>query len=81
MACLYAAKYFVWCWLHQCNSVDQVVSSYSGWILKEPDHKNFVKTELTYLPPIPSKVTEFKTILNYMQYLQKLEEVNMPYVT
>ena len=81
MAFLYAAKYFVWCWLCQHDSSDQVVSSYSGWLLKERDNKNFVKTELTYLPPNPSKVTEFKTILNYMQYLQKLaEEVNMPYV-
>ena len=80
MACLYAAKYFVCCWLHQHNSLDQVVSSYSGWLLTEPDNKYLVKTELTYLPPIPSKVTEFKTILNYMQYLQNLEEVNMPYV-
>ena len=80
MACLYAAKYFVWYWLHQHNSLDQVVSSYSGWLLKERDNKNLVKTELTYLPPIPSKVTEFKTILNYMQYLQKLAEVNMPSV-
>ena len=84
MACLYAAKYFVWCWLRQkkqINSLDQVVSSYSGWLLKERDNKNLVKTELTYLPPIPSKVTEFKTICNYMQYLQKLaEEVNMPYL-
>ena len=81
MASLYATKYFVWCWLCQHNSLDQVVSSYSGWLLKEGDNKNLVKTELTYLPPIHSKVTEFKTILNYKQYLQKLaEEVNMPQV-
>ena len=56
------------------------MSSYSVLLLKERDNKNLVKIELTYLPPIPSKVTEFKTILNYMQYLQNLEEVNMPYV-
>ena len=57
------------------------MSSYSDWLLKERDNKNLVKLELTYLPFIPSKVTEFKTILNYMQHLQKLaEKVNMPYV-
>ena len=57
------------------------MSSYSVLLLKERDNKNLVKIELTYLPPIPSKVTEFKTIFNYMQYLQKLaEEVNMPYL-
>ena len=64
MACLYDATYFAWCWLHQHNSIDQVVSSYSGWILNEHDIKNLAKT-----------------ILNCMQYLQKLaEEVNMPYI-
>ena len=64
MACFYGAKYFAWCWLHQHNSIDQAVSSYSGWILNEHDNKNLAKT-----------------ILNYMQYLQKLaEEVNMPYI-
>ena len=54
---------------------------YSGWLLEERNAKNLVKTELTHLPPIHSNVTEFKTIINYMLYLQKLaEEVNMPYV-
>ena len=69
IACSYVAKYFVWCSFRQHNSLDQVVSSYSGWLLKERDNKNLVKTELTYLPPILSKVTEFKTILNYIQHL------------
>ena len=77
MACLYAAKYFIWCWLRQHNSLDQVVRLYSCWFLKERDNENFVNRELTYLPSTPSKVAEFKTILSYMEYLQKLaEEVN-----
>ena len=81
MACLYAAKYFIWCWLRQHNSLDQVVRLYSCSFLKERDNENFVNRELTYLPSTPSKVVEFKTILSYMEYLQKLaEEVNMPYV-
>ena len=66
MAGLYAAKYLAWCWLSQHHSLDQVVSSCTGKLLKEGENKNLVKTELTYLPPIPSKVTEFKTILSYM---------------
>ena len=49
MACLYAAKYFVWCWLRQHNSLDQVLSSYSGWLSKERDNENLVKTELTHI--------------------------------
>ena len=81
MACLYAAKYFIWCWLRQHNSLDQVVRLYSCWFLKERDNENFINRELTYLPSTPSKVAEFKTILSYMKYLQKLtEEVNMAYV-
>ena len=46
--------------------------------MKERDNKNLVKTELTYLPRIPSEETEFKTILNYIQ--KPAKEVNMPYV-
>ena len=39
------------------------------------------KTIVTYLPPIPSKVTDFDTIEQYLMYMQKLaEEVNMTYV-
>ena len=39
------------------------------------------KTIVTYLLPIPSKVTDFNTIEQYLMYMQKLaEEVNMPYV-
>ena len=55
MAGLYAAKYFVWCWLSQHHSLDQVVSSCSGRLLKERENKNLVKTELTYLLPITPK--------------------------
>ena len=33
------------------------------------------------MPPINSKVTEFETIVQYMEYLQSLsDQVNMPYV-
>ena len=49
MACLYAAKYFVWCWLGQDNSLDQVVNSYSGCLLKERDNEHLVKTEVTHI--------------------------------
>ena len=39
------------------------------------------KTELTYLPPINAKVTDFKTIIKYLEYLQSLSaKVNMKYV-
>ena len=38
------------------------MSSYSGWPLKERDNKNLVKTELTYLLPISSKVTPYVNI-------------------
>ena len=39
------------------------------------------KTVETYLPPITTKVTDFKTIYQCMIYLQQLaNDVNMPYV-
>ena len=39
------------------------------------------KTVETFLPPINSKVTEFRTIQKYMEYLQELaNQMNMPYV-
>ena len=39
------------------------------------------KTVETFLPPINSKVTEFRTNKKYMQYLQELaNQMNMPYV-
>ena len=73
--------YFIWCWTRKENSFDQLLSSFSGWLLKQRGNNNLIKTEMTYLPPIASKVTEFSTIVTYMDYLQKLaREVNMPYV-
>ena len=39
------------------------------------------KTVETYLPPITTKVTDFKTIYYYMTYLQQLpNDDNMPHV-
>ena len=39
------------------------------------------KTVETYLPPITVKVTDFKTMYQYMTYLKQLaNNVNMPYV-
>ena len=40
------------------------------------------KTELKYLPPIDMKVTDFKTIMMYLEHLQGLvNSVNMRYVS
>ena len=39
------------------------------------------KTVETFIRPVNSKVTEFRTIKKYMQYLQELaNQMNMPYV-
>ena len=39
------------------------------------------RTELTYLPPINMKVTDFKTIIMYLEHRQALAScVNMKYV-
>ena len=44
-------------------------------------HESLKKTLLKYLPPINAKVTEFSTIVKYIEYLLSLAKfVNMPYV-
>ena len=75
---------FIWCCLRNFYSDDQVVPSFSGWLLqhrsKESTQKP-VKTVETYLPPITTKVTDYKTIDKYMKYLKEIaKSVNMPYV-
>ena len=66
------------------NSFDQIVANFSGWLLNVRKNENNLvnrKTVETYLAPITTKVTDFKTIHQYMSYLQELaRDVNMPYV-
>ena len=81
----FIAGYLTWLFMRNQNCFDQVVPSYFGWKLqlreKQLGGGKPVKTVETYLPPINSKVTEFKTIAQYMSYLQSLaQEMNMPYV-
>ena len=54
---------------------------FSGFLLNQREKEDLKKTIVTYLPPIASKVNEFETIIQYMEYLQRLAaEVNMKYV-
>ena len=74
-------KYLTWIWLRHHNRYDQIIPNFSGWLLQHREPTNLLKTVLTYLPPITSKVTEFSTIIKYMDYLQQLAfSVNMPFV-
>ena len=64
------------------NGFDQLVPMFSGFLLKHREVKELRKNVISYLPPITSKVTEFETIVNCMEYVQKLsEESNMKYVS
>ncbi|XP_066933544.1 uncharacterized protein [Clytia hemisphaerica] len=77
-------KYLLWLVLrYQCNT-NQQIAAFKGWNLKqnmENSKEKPIKTTETYLPPINSKVTEFRTILQYLQYLQNLSTtMNMKYV-
>ena len=66
------------------NAPDQVFPPYSAWKIQvrtscseEPVERTFV----TYLLPIPAKVTDFSTVNQYLLYMQKLaEEVDMLHV-
>ena len=74
-------QYLIWVWLRHQNRFDQIIPNFSGWLLQNRDSSNLRKTDMTYLPPIDAKVTEFSTIKTYMVYLQKLaKSVNMPFV-
>ena len=51
------------------NANDQMVPNFSGWLLKQRENNiptsSLRQTSETYLPPIVSKVSEFKTIGSY----------------
>ena len=57
-------RYFIWCCIRKLNASDQTVSSLSGWLLKQRQFTKVTQTVLTYLPPIPKKVTDFQTIIH-----------------
>lgn len=75
------SMYFLWMWTRKENNFDQLVPMFSGFLLNQREKEDLKKTIVTYLPPIASKVNEFETIIQYMEYLQRLAaEVNMKYV-
>ena len=75
--------YLIWIYLRKIYSVDQLIPIFKGFKL---EHRKTMKPQLsktseTYLTPLNSKVTDYKTIQRYMKYLQSLaEQVNMPSV-
>lgn len=78
---LLTAKYYFWTWLTENNTFDQAIPSFSASFLLFCNKESIKKTVTTYLPPLDSKVTEFKKTVTYMKYLQNLaNDVNIPYV-
>ena len=80
----FSTLYLTWLILRKRNSFVQAVPIYSAWNLQVRSQSQGIqqldKTVVTYLPPINSKVTEFKTTNQYIQYLDKLTtSSNMPY--
>ena len=52
-----------------------------GWLTGQRKVEEMRKTQLTYLPLTDMKVTDFKTIIMYLEHLQALaNSVNMKYV-
>ena len=76
--------YLMWMIFRKLNATDQIFPSFSSWKTQVRTSNSLdpvQKTIVTYLPPIPSRVTDFNTIDQYLVYMQKLDqEVNMPYV-
>ena len=44
------------------SSNGQAVSTFSGWSISQADGESLTKTVLTYLPPLPTPITEGNTI-------------------
>ena len=73
-----------WLLFRYHNAKDQVVPNFSGWLLQQRQKQipisNLKQTVETHLPPIVSKVNEFRTVETYFEYLEKLlKKCNMPY--
>ena len=79
---IFCMNYLIWVIIRKQNAFDQVIPFYSGCNiqLRKKSCSKPRKTTERYLPPITTKVTDFKTINQYMDYCQRLSsEVNMPY--
>lgn len=77
----FKALHFLWLWVHKQNNFDQLVPMFSGFLLNLRKKEDLKKTIVLYLPPIASKVNEFETIIQYMEYLQRSAvEAKMNYV-
>ena len=52
-----------------------------GWLIGQRKDEELRQTEFMYLPPTDMKVTDFKTIIMYLEHLQALaNSVNIKYV-
>ena len=61
------------------SSNDQAVSTFSGWSISQADGESLTKT-LTYLPPLPTPITEGNTIYKLFEIIQKRAiKMNIPY--
>ena len=76
-------KYFLWLFLRYRNWFSQIIPTFLGWLLtlRLKEGVPVIKTVETYLPPLPTKVTDYETIYNYMVYLKGCaSDMNTPYV-
>ena len=76
--------FLLWVIFRNRNAKDQMVPNFSGWLLKQRENNiptsSLRQTSETFLSPIVSKVSEFKTIESYFEYLETLsKQCNMPY--
>ena len=81
----FKSMHSLWSILRDVNSNDQVVPAFSGFGvqdgMKEKTTVEYIKTKLTYLPPIDASITDFSTIYKLFEVLLlRAEKNNMPYV-
>ena len=71
---------FLWTVVRLLSSNDQAVPTFSGWSISQADGESLTKTVLSYLPPLPTPITEGNTIYKIFEIIQKRAiKMNIPY--
>ena len=77
---LCAMLLLLWKSARYLNSANQTNSRFVGWIIRRFQRAHSQATQMTYLPPISSPITEYSTIIEMFHQSRKLaKQSNMSY--
>lgn len=70
----------IWKSIRFLSSGDQIHPKFCGWIINQLQKADSKKTSMTYLPPIPTPITEYDTIIQMFKVSRELaKQSNMSY--